>query len=299
MYAIIKKMLFIFRMELLLIGLVIALLIAKKIDLVLLVWNIFIAIAIGSVANLTDGFNLYTASILYIVPAGSFAAGAISAMAFNLISKSRHYRPKGNILINSLVISMFAYLVVDLIIYGGFADPAIRGISLNSNFVPVGFWFGWLFTISEVIAFSLALGGGLLLLESELFCDKCNKYFEKSFKQTRFSSNDNGFAELLDQLMNLISDHKYAEAVQHHTDNMGDNEFHSNSKNDKKCDLDLRQCPSCSIKNLAIDVYDIEVKTEDENGKEVEKINWIKCNDKSISVMLDANLDLSKVVSRD
>ena len=269
-------------------------------------WLVFFGIC-----NAILPINLFAFSFLWIVPVGAFVAGCLAGGLFYLLAKGFHWRPRGSAFLNALAIAIFAYVLVDATSFvlkaagAGFsfwdyADPSLREIAFRSNrSVPVGFFFGWLFTITEVIAFALALFGVVGILEDEPFCEKCNKYLKESFKQVRYSLRGNGFDSLLDQYLGMISSQRYIDAIRFHAGEMGEEDFVDDGSSDVKSELDARRCPGCSIHNLSMSVYDIKVKEEEEGGKVKRKVDWDKCNDQSSKAWVDSAFDLSEFLPSD
>jgi hypothetical protein len=176
--------------------------------------------------NMWTGFNLFTLSILFIIPAGAGLCGFAAASGYYLAAKHLHHRPSSALLIQMLVIAAFTQVLIYWLEY---RSMTVDGV-LVSNFATFGQYldvtlttaqvrmgragqieggevgsFGYWLALIDFIGF--VIGGAVvyMTLKAQPTCGDCEKYLRPALKKA------DSFADLED--LAPYYDNVYSNAV--------------------------------------------------------------------------------------
>lgn len=229
------------------------------------------AVLTGGVLGLIEastGFALYSLIVWFIVPVGAFLAGLAAASGYYFAAKHFHQKPAGGIGLNMVLASIGAYLVVhyipyyllevdgsrikDAISFWSYLDFDIRHTSLSFNqgrttSAELGSTFGYVYALIQLIGFAI---GGLTVfswLQNAPYCEKCEKYLDKTNAQERYTSEGETLVEQMTILATKLDERKYVDAVQYHSEQMGVPE---SAGHHLRTRITTHKCRSCGVNHL-------------------------------------------------
>lgn len=168
-----------------------------------LVTSVLTAFAV-SLFNSWTGFNLFTLSVLFVVPAGAAICGFAAASGYYLAARFLHQRPTKVLLVQMVLIAAFTQWLIywleyqslavegvrvaEIASFGQYLDATLttahmrvgRGAGVDTGEVgSVGYWLAGL----DFIGFLLGGGFVYLVLATHPACGKCRKYLRTTVKK--------------------------------------------------------------------------------------------------------------------
>ncbi len=197
--------------------------------------------AILSIVEIRFEIALYSYMFWFIVPVGAGFSGFAAASGYYAGARLFHQRPAGGVLFNMIAASGAAFLLVHYIPYSQleiegirvsellpfweYLDMAIRATSYGfvrgkASTGELGEW-GYVVALIQLAGF--AVGGWLVFLHLQgiPYCEKCSRYLSKTGEQVRFSGDGEAMAEGFKELVRLIAEDSYLEALDYHAEKMG------------------------------------------------------------------------------
>lgn len=247
--------------------------------------------------------SLYSFMLWFIIPVGAGISGFAAASGYYLGSRLFNHKPRKILLFNMLAISCGTYLfiqyldysfleiegipVADYLSYWEYLDTSTTNTSIQMRFgrghAKIGdaielHSLGYIYALLQVIGFAL---GSLLLylyLSTQLYCEKCFRYFSGKGNVSRYTDNNESLANFINQAVNLFKGHNLNEIISLHDTEAGSKKY--DLKNHwLKTSLSLKFCKECGIHHLLLNVF----KKNGEN-------DWDEINDLSIGALTTKKL---------
>jgi len=217
-------------------------------------------------------FAFYSITHFFVLPTGAIISGAAAASGYYLGAQWLHARPTIKILFNMLLISVGAYFSINYLLYRllevdgvavstlvGFAEfmeVVVTNMSLtigrgNAETGELGS-LGYVVAVLQVIGFALGGGAVYLFLRSKPFCDHCNRYYRKIWRETRFTGDAEVYVDAVARMAARAgSDGIDAVREQHRAigTEKGSGETHL------KAELSLLRCGVCTRELLTFKTY--------------------------------------------
>lgn len=235
--------------------------------------------------HMWTGFNLFSFSILVIVPAGAGACGFVAASGYYLAAKFLHQRPTKALLIQMVVIAAFTQALIywleyktasvngvsvaDFISFSQYLDIMMtkihmrvgRGAGIDTGEVGS---FGYWLALFDFIGFLIGGGFVYFLLKSAPSCEGCGKYLRSALKKKDSFSDIEEFLPYYDNV--YVHPVDSPEFIAH----VG-REFSAGKAQNGTINLTTTvfECPQCFTQSVKEDVQIF-------NGKEWKDINELK-----------------------
>lgn len=211
------------------------------------------------------GVSLYTWTFWFVIPIGALLAGFVAAGGYYLGARLFNHRPTSLILLNMIAISVGTFFLIhwlgyafmeidgkpvsDSVSFGTYLDLLLQHESLQFRFRGVktgstgelGAW-GYVHALLQIGGFA---GGGLAAfgyLSSLPYCERCSRYLSRKAQQTRFATDADAFASMVQQLATAFDAGQLQEAIDQHADSAN-----SPKNGHLKSVLELWQCKQCGI----------------------------------------------------
>lgn len=199
-----------------------------------LITSVVTAFAVALFANLT-GFNLFTLSVLVVIPVGAGLCGFAAASGYYFAAKYLHQRPTKMLLVQMVVIAAFTQWLIywleyqtlvidgvsisDVATFGQYMDATLTtahmklGRGLHADAGEVG-TFGYWLAFFDFIGFLLGGAFVYLYLKEQPACPDCDKYFRSvATKGDSFPDTDEFSAYFYNVYANPVDSPEFAEHV--------------------------------------------------------------------------------------
>jgi len=258
-------------------------------------WSIIIGVIVG-IIQVKTGFAFYSLMLWFVIPIGAFLTGFIASGGFYFGAKLLHQKPAGGVLINLVITSITAFLVIhyipyfmleidnvrikDSVSFWQYLDWDIKHTSISfrrvdSAISELGSFWGYAFALLQLIGFSV---GGLAVfgfLSQNPYCNKCNRYLKRISKKERYSDDGEDINKKFQFFLALVGDKKYNDAVNYHAEKMGDEKLGKNYLNSK---LITSFCSTCGINHISFVISKLN------NG------DWKAINETAFNMYIDNKL---------
>lgn len=217
-------------------------------------------------------FAFYSLLHFFVIPTGAIISGAGAASGYYFGALLLHTKPTIRVLLNMLLISVLAYFSINYVLY---SMLEIDGVAVSSLMAFPEFWdrlltnmslsigrgnsetgelgsLGYVVMLLQIVGFAL---GGLavyIFLRKKPYCDHCNKYFKRVWRDRLFTGDAENYVGQVQQLAALASTSGVEKArIQH-----GQIGFKDQTKETPiRADLTLLQCVSCTRELLTFETY--------------------------------------------
>ncbi|WP_327752694.1 hypothetical protein VVT58_09180 [Sphingobium sp. SJ10-10] len=174
-----------------------------------------------TLVHMWTGFNLFSFSVLVIVPAGAGACGFVAASGYYLAAKFLHQRPTNALFMQMVVIAAFTQALIYWLEY---KTASVNGVSV-ANFISFSQYldimmtkihmrvgrgagidtgevgsFGYWLALFDFIGFLIGGGFVYFLLKSAPSCEGCKKYLRSALKKKDSFTDIEEFAPYYDNV---------------------------------------------------------------------------------------------------
>lgn len=221
-------------------------------------------------------FAFYSLVYFLVLPIGAIISGGVAASGYYIGARWVNARPTKKILVSMIVISVATFFLIqymtylllefdgksvsELVPFFQYMDARITKTSMALVRIPFAETgelgnIGYGIAVLQICGFAL---GGLIayeILEMKPFCEDCNKYRKKVWKEARFYRDEERFKEHEKLVTQSIDAHDMdIEAVRQRHRESGEENFKVRKTNWKST-LSLMVCPSCERHWLAYEAF--------------------------------------------
>jgi hypothetical protein len=244
----------------------------------------------------TSGYAISSWTFWFVIPVGALICGGVASSGYYLGAKALDHKPKFELLINMLVISVGTYFLIQYLQY---SSMLVEGKKVSEMVSFWKFWtvvttnltlhsielgrMGYLYTLLQIGGFSV---GGLVVyahLDSLIYCDKCSLYLRSKGKSSRTTNDPELLKVFISELAKLAEAGKLAQIIvlQASKDwgkELGDHFLMT--------EIDIQYCKKCAQHH-----FGFEVKKKVVKGKQ---ISWEVLKDFSYSTFTDIPLAITQ-----
>ncbi|MGR3279884.1 hypothetical protein ACSYAD_33050, partial [Acaryochloris marina NIES-2412] len=201
------------------------------------------------------------------------------------------FTPAGGVGVNMVLAAISAYLLVhyvpyyfleiegervkDFLSFWTYLDLDIRHTSLSFrsdvSTGELGSIFGYIYAFIQLIGFSIGGFAVFSILLDSPFCEKCEKYLQKTKTQDRYTSEGELLSEKIKELIAKLNGRKYLESLEFHAGQMGEVQ---QLKHHLRTRITMHKCKSCDTNHLNFEASRIE-NNDWKNIEDVSMKIWI------------------------
>ncbi len=234
-----------------------------------LVTSLLTALLVAVIERLT-GFDVFTLSLWFIIPAGAIATGIAAASGYYFGSLYFHTRPNLLLLLQMIIVAGLTQLLIyyiqyatliledgrslsDLIPFVQYLDIALTKVHYRvgrAGHIDTGEvgQFGYLLAVIQFVGFLVGGLGAFGILLSHPACAHCQKYLRVLAKSDKLFDSVDDLASYHDTLFHLpVDSHQFAEMARaEHKVRVENGTWKQNLK--------LSGCPECKAQTIVSEV---------------------------------------------
>ena len=241
--------------------------------------------------------SIYSFMLWFVIPVGAIGSGFVAAGGYYLGSILFNHKPKGTILLNMVAISIGTYFLIqyldylfleiegqriaDAISFWSYWDVSISHQSVQfsvkgrsvGDAIDLGN-MGYVYACLQVIGF--AIGGFAVYgyLASQVYCDKCSRYFSKKGVAARYTGDSDALQNFLKKLAVLLEESKLSEIISLHANEGGSKVFDA-KQHHLQTQIEIKKCKNCNKHHLKFSVS----KKNKDDWKELDELSFSTFSD--------------------